>query len=153
VDAAGLAKVKEHVEDAVAKGARVVVGGKAGDGLYFEPTVISGVAPGMKILEEETFGPVAPILTFHSTARAIELANNVPYGLAAYLWTRDLTRAMRVAEGLDYGIVGVNDGVPSTAQAPFGGFKLSGIGREGGHEGIEEYLETKYVSVALGELS
>ncbi len=143
VDAAGLAKVKEHVEDAVAKGAQVVTGGKAGEGLYFEPTVLSGVAPGMKILEEETFGPVAPILTFGSTADAIERANDVPFGLAAYLWTRDLTRAMRVAEELDYGIVGVNDGVPSTAQAPFGGFKLSGIGREGGREGIHEYLEDK----------
>jgi succinate-semialdehyde dehydrogenase/glutarate-semialdehyde dehydrogenase len=150
VDAAGLAKVKQHVEDALAKGAKAVVGGKPGDGLYFEPTVLSGIRPGMQIMEEETFGPVAPILSFYTTAEAVEAANNTPFGLAAYLWTRDLTRAWRVAESLDYGIVGVNDGVPSTAQAPFGGFKLSGIGREGGHEGIEEYLETKYVSIALG---
>ena len=152
VDAQGLAKVREHVEDAVAKGAKAVVGGAPGDGLYFQPTVLSGVKPGMKIMEEETFGPVAPILTFRTNAEAIQMANDVPFGLAAYLWTRDLTRAFRVAEALDYGIVGVNDGIPSTAQAPFGGFKLSGIGREGGHAGIEEYLQTKYVSIALGGL-
>ena len=153
VDAQGLAKVRQHVEDAVAKGAKAVVGGAPGDGLYFQPTVLSGVKAGMKILEEETFGPVAPILTFRTNSEAIQMANDVPFGLAAYLWTRDLTRAFRTAEALDYGIVGVNDGVPSTAQAPFGGFKLSGIGREGGHAGIEEYLQTKYVSIALGGLN
>jgi succinate-semialdehyde dehydrogenase/glutarate-semialdehyde dehydrogenase len=103
----------------------------------------------MRILEEETFGPVAPVLTFTSEADAIAQANDTPYGLAAYLSTRDLSRAFRVSEALDYGIVGVNDGVPSTAQAPFGGFKNSGIGREGGLWGIEEYLEVKYTSFAL----
>ena len=149
VDAQGLNKVRAHVEDAVAKGARVVTGGRPGGGLYFEPTVLDGVQPGMRILEEETFGPVAPVLSFRTQTEAIQLANSVPWGLAAYLWTRDLTRAFRVAEALDYGIVGVNDGLPSTAQAPFGGFKYSGVGREGGKWGLEEYLEVKYVSLAL----
>ncbi len=149
VDAQGLAKVSAHVDDAVAKGARVVTGGEKLEGLFYPPTVLTGVRPGMRILEEETFGPVAPVLTFRTTAEAIELANGVPYGLAAYLWTRDLSRAFQVSEALDYGIVGVNDGLPSTAQAPFGGFKDSGVGREGGHWGLEEYLEVKYISIAL----
>jgi succinate-semialdehyde dehydrogenase / glutarate-semialdehyde dehydrogenase len=149
VDAQGLKKVCEHVDDAKAKGARVETGGVAGPGLYYAPTVLTGVKPGMRILEEETFGPVAPIITFATESEAIERANGVPYGLAAYLWTRGLSRAFRVAEALEYGIVGLNDGLPSTAQAPFGGFKDSGLGREGGKWGIEEYLETKYVSVAL----
>jgi succinate-semialdehyde dehydrogenase/glutarate-semialdehyde dehydrogenase len=150
VDQAGLDKVRNHVADAIAKGAMVVTGGGAAQGLYFQPTVLAGVKAGMRILEEETFGPVAPVLGFSTQEEAVRLANDVPYGLAAYLWTRDLTRAFRVAEALDYGIVGVNDGVPSTAQAPFGGFKDSGIGREGGKWGLEEYLEVKYVSLSLG---
>jgi succinate-semialdehyde dehydrogenase / glutarate-semialdehyde dehydrogenase len=149
VDAQGLKKVCEHVDDAKAKGAHVKTGGVAGPGFYYAPTVITGVKPGMRILEEETFGPVAPIITFTSESEAIERSNEVPYGLAAYLWTRDLSRAFRVAEALEYGIVGLNDGLPSTAQAPFGGFKDSGLGREGGKWGIEEYLETKYVSIGL----
>jgi succinate-semialdehyde dehydrogenase/glutarate-semialdehyde dehydrogenase len=103
----------------------------------------------MRILEEETFGPVAPVMTFRSTEEGVALANSTPYGLAAYLWTRDLTRAFTVSEALEYGIIGVNDGLPSTAQAPFGGVKDSGIGREGGKWGIEEYLEVKYLSFAL----
>jgi succinate-semialdehyde dehydrogenase/glutarate-semialdehyde dehydrogenase len=149
VDAQGLEKVSSHVQDAVSKGAHIVTGGKALMGLFFEPTVLSRVKPGMRILEEETFGPVAPIMSFRSIAEAVDLANDVPYGLAAYLWTRDLSRAFRVAEALDFGVVGVNDGLPSTAQAPFGGFKDSGIGREGGKWGLEEYMEVKYVSVTL----
>src|SRR5580658_8145754 len=150
VDAAGLKKVREHVDDAVARGARVVAGGSPNGGLYFTPTVLDGVEPGSRILEEETFGPVAPVLGFRTTEEAIELANSVPWGLAAYLWTRDLTRAIRVSEALDFGIIGVNDGVPSTPQAPFGGFKYSGLGREGGKWGIDEYLEVKFLSIGLG---
>lgn len=150
VDEAGMAKVEEHVADALAKGAQVAVGGSRREGLYFEPTLITGVAPGMKILEEETFGPVAPVLRFESEAEAIALANATPYGLAAYLYTQDLARALRVSEALDYGIVGVNDGIPAAAHTPFGGVKESGLGREGGPWGLEEYLETKYVSLGIG---
>jgi succinate-semialdehyde dehydrogenase/glutarate-semialdehyde dehydrogenase len=149
VDAAGLAKVNDHVQDAVAKGATVLVGGSAREGLYYRPTLLSNVAPGMKILEEETFGPVAPVLRFESEAEVIAHANATPYGLAAYLYTENLARALRVAEALDYGIVGINDGVPSAAHIPFGGVKQSGIGREGGPWGIDEYLETKFISFGL----
>ena len=151
VDAPGLAKVRAFVEDAVAKGAEVVVGGQARGGLFFSPTVLAGVRPGMRVLEEETFGPVAPIAPFQDEKHAIEMANATSYGLAAYLWTRDLSRAMRVAEALDYGIVGINDGLPTAMapQAPFGGMKDSGIGREGGRWGLEEYLEVKLVSIGL----
>ena len=149
VNAQGLEKVKAHVSDATAKGAQCVTGGRAMHGLYFEPTVITGIKRDMLLMHEETFGPVAPVLTFQSDAEAIQLANNTPYGLASYLWTRDLGRAMRVSEALEYGIVGVNDGVPSTAQAPFGGRKNSGIGREGGRLGVDEFLDVKHVSIAL----
>ncbi|MGD9904573.1 MAG: NAD-dependent succinate-semialdehyde dehydrogenase [Vicinamibacterales bacterium] len=150
VDRAGLDKVRGHVEDAVAKGARPVVGGQPRQGLFFDPTVLVDVAAGMRILEEETFGPVAPLVRFTTEADAVAHANGTPFGLAAYLWTRDLSRAFRVSEALDFGIVGVNDGVPSTPQAPFGGVKASGLGREGGKWGIEEFLDLKYVSIALG---
>jgi len=149
VNARAVEKVRAHVEDAVHKGAHVVLGGGVIKDLYFSPTILTHVTPGMRILEEETFGPVAPVITFRSTGEAIALANSTPYGLAAYLWTRDLTRAFGVSEAVEYGIVGVNDGLPSTAQAPFGGVKDSGIGREGGKWGLEEYLEVKYLSVAL----
>jgi succinate-semialdehyde dehydrogenase/glutarate-semialdehyde dehydrogenase len=150
VDAQGLAKVEAHVADAVARGATVVTGGARGTGLFYEPTLLTGIEPGMKLLEEETFGPVAPILRFATEAEAIERANATPYGLAAYLYTRDLARALRVSEALEYGIVGVNDGVPAVPYAPFGGVKQSGIGREGGPWGLEEYLETKFVSLGIG---
>lgn len=151
VDRAGLDKVSAHVADALGKGARALVGGRARDGLYFDPTVLVGVATGMRILDEETFGPVAPILRFREEEEAVTAANATPFGLAAYLWTRDLGRAFRVAEALEYGIVGVNDGLPSTPHAPFGGVKDSGIGREGGKWGLDEYLDVKYVSIALPE--
>ena len=149
VDAAALRKVQDHVADATAKGARVVLGGSSPSGTFYAPTILSGVSRGMRILEEETFGPVAPILRFSDEAEVIAEANSAPVGLAAYLWTRDLSRAFRVSEALDFGIVGVNDGVPSTAQAPFGGVKHSGIGREGGRWGIEEYLDVQYVSMGI----
>jgi succinate-semialdehyde dehydrogenase/glutarate-semialdehyde dehydrogenase len=149
VDAQGLGKVRAHVDDAVARGARAVVGGAPGEGLVFQPTVLTGVARGMRILEEETFGPVAPVIRFSQDEDAVRQANDTPYGLAAYLWTRDLARAFHVAEALDYGIVGVNDGLPSAAQAPFGGVKMSGIGREGGKWGIQEFLDLKFISMGL----
>ena len=149
VDEGGLEKVKRHVQESVDKGAKVLTGGSARDGLFYEPTVMTGVRDGMPLMEEETFGPVAPILPYASEDEAVRQANKSSYGLAAYIWTRDLERAYRVAEQLDYGIIGVNDGVPSTPQAPFGGVKHSGIGREGGKWGIEEYLETKFISVGL----
>ncbi|MFI5309774.1 MAG: NAD-dependent succinate-semialdehyde dehydrogenase [Gemmatimonadales bacterium] len=149
VDQAGLAKVVEHVGDAVKLGATVKTGGAPISGLYFQPTVLTGVRPEMKLMQEETFGPVAPVLTFRTQDEAIRLANSSPFGLAAYLWTADLRRAYQVSEALEFGIVGVNDGVPSTPQAPFGGVKMSGIGREGGHWGIDEFLDVKYVSISL----
>ncbi|MBZ5603130.1 MAG: NAD-dependent succinate-semialdehyde dehydrogenase [Acidobacteriia bacterium] len=149
VNAQGMEKVQAHVADAIAKGARAVTGGRALHGLYFEPTVLSGIKPEMQLMQEETFGPVAPIITFSDDAEAIQLANNTPYGLASYMWTRDLGRAMRVGEALEFGIVGVNDGVPSTAQAPFGGRKHSGIGREGGRLGMDEFLDVKHLSIGL----
>ncbi|MEM7738126.1 MAG: NAD-dependent succinate-semialdehyde dehydrogenase [Deinococcota bacterium] len=145
----GLNKVKAHVQDALGKGATAVVGGNALEGLYFEPTVLRGVTSDMKLMHEETFGPVAPLLAFEDEAEVIRQANNTPYGLAAYLYTQDLSRAFKVAEALEYGIIGVNDGVPSSVQAPFGGYKASGVGREGGKWGIEEYLETKFISFGL----
>jgi succinate-semialdehyde dehydrogenase/glutarate-semialdehyde dehydrogenase len=149
VNKQGLEKVQSHVADAVAKGARVVSGGEPRDGLYYQPTVLSAVSADARMLHEETFGPVAPVLRFETDAEAIAQANSVPYGLAAYLWTRDFSRAIRVAESLDFGIVGINDGLPSSAQAPFGGVKYSGLGREGGKWGLDEYLDVKYVSARL----
>ena len=149
VDDAALAKVEAHVADALAKGASVFTGGKRGEGTWFQPTVLTGVRDGMLVMQEETFGPVAPIIAFSDEAEAVSMANATSVGLAAYLWTSDLSRAFRVSEALEYGIVGVNDGVPSTAQAPFGGVKNSGIGREGGTWGIDEYLDVQYVSIAL----
>ncbi|AZI44462.1 NAD-dependent succinate-semialdehyde dehydrogenase (plasmid) [Deinococcus psychrotolerans] len=147
VDAQGLAKVKRHVTDALSKGATATTGGEAGEGLYFQPTVLSGVRAEMLIMQEETFGPVAPIIVFDTEEEAVKAANDTEFGLAAYLWTNNLSRAFRVSAALEYGIIGLNDPVPSTAQAPFGGVKQSGYGREGGLWGIQEYLTTKYLSM------
>lgn len=149
VDRQGLDKVAAHVDDALARGARAVVGGARREGLFFDPTVLVDVAPGMRILEEETFGPVAPLVSFTDEAAVVRAANATPYGLAAYVCTRDLGRAFRVAEALDYGIVGVNDGVPAVPHAPFGGVKFSGLGREGGPWGMDEYLDVKYISMGV----
>ena len=147
INAEAVAKVERHVADAVKHGANVVVGGKRSPqgGTYFEPTILTGVTPAMLIAREETFGPVAPLFKFATEAEAVRMANDTPYGLAAYFFTRDMGRCWRVAEALEYGIVGVNEGLTSTEIAPFGGFKESGIGREGSHHGIEEFLETKYM--------
>jgi succinate-semialdehyde dehydrogenase/glutarate-semialdehyde dehydrogenase len=149
VDAATRDKVGELVADAVDAGAKVLTGGSAvGDrGYFYAPTVLGGVEPGARVLSEEIFGPVAPVTTFHSDDEALLMANDTEYGLVAYLFTRDLSRALRVSEGLETGMVGVNQGIVSNPAAPFGGVKHSGFGREGGSEGIEEYLETKYVGI------
>jgi len=144
-------KVAELVGDAVQRGARVLLGGARGDGpgYFYEPTVLSDIADGSRLLSEEIFGPVAPIATFSSDEQALEAANRTEFGLVAYVYTRDLDRAFRVCEGIETGMVGLNQGVVSNAAAPFGGVKQSGFGREGGFEGIGEYLETKYVAMAL----
>jgi len=144
-------KVRELVEDATGKGAQVVVGGHAvdGAGYFFEPTVLAGVSGEARVLDEEIFGPVAPVATFDDEEAAVAAANDTAYGLVAYVYTRDVKRAFRVCEGLQTGMIGLNQGMVSNPAAPFGGVKHSGFGREGGHEGIEEYLETKYVAVNL----
>ena len=143
-----LEKVERLVRDARDKGAAVRTGGSALEGTFFEPTVLAGVLPGMDIMQEEIFGPVAPVVRFDTEAEVIALANDTPYGLAAYFYGRDVGRVFRVADALDYGMVGVNTGILGTAIAPFGGMKESGIGREGSKYGIEEFLEVKYVCVA-----
>jgi succinate-semialdehyde dehydrogenase/glutarate-semialdehyde dehydrogenase len=150
VDAPSRAKVEELVADAVDRGAKVLVGGSPVDGRghFYSPTVLAGVTPDARVLDEEIFGPVAPVTTFTSDDDALALANDTPFGLVAYAFTQDLGRALRVAEGLETGMVGLNQGIVSNPAAPFGGVKHSGFGREGGPEGIEEYLETKYVGIA-----
>jgi succinate-semialdehyde dehydrogenase/glutarate-semialdehyde dehydrogenase len=147
INAAALEKVERHVADAVGNGARAMVGGHRHSlgGTFYEPTVLTGVTTRMLISREETFGPVAPVFRFADEAEAVSIANDSPYGLAAYFYARDLARVWRVAEHLEYGMVGVNTGAISTELAPFGGVKESGIGREGSHYGIEEFLEVKYV--------
>jgi succinate-semialdehyde dehydrogenase / glutarate-semialdehyde dehydrogenase len=151
IDQSQREKVSELVEDASGRGARVVVGGHARDGAgyFFDPTVITDVPDDARLLHEEIFGPVAPVKGFSSEDEAIAAANHTEYGLVAYVYTRDLKRALRVVEGLETGMVGLNQGMVSNAAAPFGGIKQSGFGREGGPEGVEEYLETKYVAVNL----
>jgi succinate-semialdehyde dehydrogenase/glutarate-semialdehyde dehydrogenase len=149
VNEAALDKVEELVDDARAQGAIALTGGRrhALGRTYYEATVLADVTPHMRISQEEIFGPVAPLYRFSTEQEAVALANDTPYGLAAYLYAGDIGRVWRVSEGLDYGMVGVNTGLMSTEVAPFGGFKESGIGREGSHQGLDEYLETKYIAI------
>lgn len=154
VDGSAVIKVEEHVADAIEKGAEVLLGGRRpegearANGHFYEPTVLRGVDERMLVANEETFGPVAPIFEFDTEEEVIGKANNSPYGLAAYFFTRDVNRVVRVSEALEYGTVGANDGSISAVQAPFGGVKESGIGREGGHWGLDEYMDIKYISLA-----
>ncbi len=145
IDDRAVAKVEEHIADAVSKGARIVVGGNRLGGRFFEPTVLADVTPAMMVAHEETFGPVAPLFRFKTDAEAIALANDTEFGLAAYFYGRDIGRVWRVAEALEAGIVGINTGLISTEVAPFGGVKESGLGREGSKYGIEEFVEIKYL--------
>uniref|UniRef100_UPI00374D4D5D aldehyde dehydrogenase family protein n=1 Tax=Rhodoferax sp. TaxID=50421 RepID=UPI00374D4D5D len=147
IDAKAVAKVKEHIADAVAKGGKVLAGGKphALGGLFFEPTVIGGATEDMLFAQDETFGPLAPIFVFDTEAEVIERANNSEFGLAAYFYSRDIGRVMRVSEQIESGMVGVNTGLISTAEAPFGGVKQSGLGREGSKYGLDEFMEIKYI--------
>jgi succinate-semialdehyde dehydrogenase / glutarate-semialdehyde dehydrogenase len=149
IDAKAVAKVEEHIADALTKGAKIALGGKrhALGGLFFEPTILTDVTPNMLVAREETFGPVAPLFKFASEAQAIAMANDTEFGLAAYLYTRDLARSWRVSEAIECGIVGLNTGIISTEVAPFGGVKESGTGREGSKYGILDYTEIKYVCV------
>ncbi len=149
IDAKAVAKVEEHIADALAKGAKLMLGGKrhALGGSFFEPTILTEVTPKMLVAREETFGPVAPLFKFDTEAQAIAMANDTEFGLAAYVYTRDLARSWRVTESIEYGIVGLNTGIISTEVAPFGGVKESGIGREGSKYGILDYTELKYVCV------
>jgi succinate-semialdehyde dehydrogenase/glutarate-semialdehyde dehydrogenase len=151
IDATQRGKVAELVEDATGKGAQVLVGGREreGAGYFYEPTVLGGVSPDSKLLKEEIFGPVAPVIGFDEEDAAIAAANDTEYGLVAYVYTRDVKRAFRVAEKLQTGMVGLNQGLVSNPAAPFGGVKASGFGREGGPEGIDEYLAIKYVAMAM----
>jgi succinate-semialdehyde dehydrogenase/glutarate-semialdehyde dehydrogenase len=144
-------KVAELVEDATGKGASTVVGGERvdGDGYFYSPTVLSDVPDDARLLKEEIFGPVAPVKGFSDEDEAVNWANDTEFGLVAYVYTNDLKRAFRVCERLETGMIGLNQGLVSNAGAPFGGWKQSGVGREGGNEGIQEYLETKYVAVNL----
>jgi len=151
IDLASIEKVKLHISDAISKGAKLLTGGKLHNigKTFFQPTILGDVNHTMLITIEETFGPIAPIIPFDKEEEAINYANNTKYGLAGYFYSRDASRISRVSEALEYGIIGVNDGVPSTPQAPFGGIKESGIGREGGFYGLDEYLEYKFISQVI----
>ncbi|MGC3963681.1 MAG: NAD-dependent succinate-semialdehyde dehydrogenase [Rhodocyclaceae bacterium] len=148
IDDAAVAKVRRHIDDATGKGARVVTGGKVREGRFVEPTVLEGVTHDMLIAREETFGPVAAVMRFSDEAEGIRLANDTPFGLAAYFYSRDIGRVWRVAEALEYGMVGINAGLISYETVPFGGVKQSGFGREGSRYGIDEYVEMKYLCMA-----
>ena len=151
IDGAAVAKVEAHISDALAKGARVVVGGARIDDRFFTPTVLADVNSDMLCTKEETFGPLAPVMKFKTEAEAIALANDTEFGLASYFYTRDVGRIFRVGEALEYGMVGINTGLISVAEVPFGGVKQSGLGREGSHQGIEDYVEVKYL--CLGDIN
>jgi succinate-semialdehyde dehydrogenase/glutarate-semialdehyde dehydrogenase len=157
IDDAAMEKMERQVADALSRGATTITGGarltggEFDNGHYFAPTVLAGVTPDMAIYREETFGPIAPVIVFDDERAVIAAANDTTYGLAAYIYTRELGRAMRVAEALDFGIIGINDINPTSAAVPFGGVKQSGLGREGGHEGLTEYQDTKVLGIAIGE--
>jgi succinate-semialdehyde dehydrogenase/glutarate-semialdehyde dehydrogenase len=147
INQAAVEKVEQHIGDAVSKGARILCGGQrhAKGGTFFEPTILADVTPQMRVASEETFGPVAPLFRFHSEDEAVRMANDTEFGLAAYFYSRDIGRVWRVAEALEYGIVGINEGIISTELAPFGGIKESGLGREGSRYGMDEFTEIKYL--------
>jgi succinate-semialdehyde dehydrogenase/glutarate-semialdehyde dehydrogenase len=151
IDSTAQAKVDELVTDAVERGAAVLTGGERpeGSGFFYPPTVLTGVPESARMRHEEIFGPVAPVSGFDTEEEAVRAANDTEYGLVHYVYTNDLRRAIRVAEALEAGMVGLNQGVVSNPAAPFGGVKASGLGREGGSTGIEEYLETKYIGIAM----
>lgn len=149
IDEKAVAKVKEHIDDAIQKGAQIVVGGKALGGNFFEPTILSHVPVSAKVSKEETFGPLAPVIRFHKDEEVIALANDTEFGLASYMYSRDMARIIKVSEALEYGMVGINTGLISNEMAPFGGIKASGLGREGSKYGIEDYLEIKYLCISL----
>lgn len=151
INEAGLNKVKEHVRDAVNKGAKILTGGKSIEGLFFEPTVLADVTQDALIAKEETFGPISSLFRFQSEQQAVEMANATEFGLAAYFYSQDINRCWRVAEALETGMVGINTGLVSNASAPFGGVKQSGLGREGSKHGLEEYTEIKYLCFGLKE--
>ena len=145
IDDQAIAKVESHVADAVAKGATVVAGGTRISERFYTPTVLANVTSDMLCSREETFGPVAPVFRFKDEAEVVELANATEFGLASYFYSRDIGRIFRVGEALEYGMVGVNTGLISTAEVPFGGVKQSGLGREGAHQGMDDYVEVKYL--------
>ncbi|MBR9764156.1 MAG: NAD-dependent succinate-semialdehyde dehydrogenase [Rhodobacteraceae bacterium] len=150
INAEAVEKVEDHIADARAKGAEVILGGQKGEaGLFFDPTIVTGATKEMKFSTEETFGPLAPLFKFDTVDEVIELANDTIFGLASYFYAKDLSRVTKVQEALEYGIVGVNTGLISTEVAPFGGVKQSGLGREGSHHGIEEFLEMKYICTSV----
>jgi len=151
IEDAAVHKVERHVQDAIAKGGRVVIGGKKLNGQFFEPTVIAGATADMLCAKEETFGPFAPVFRFHQDQEAIDAANNTEFGLASYFYSRDVGRIFRVSEALEYGMVGINVGIIATEHVPFGGVKQSGLGREGSSHGMDEYLEMKYL--CIGDIS
>ena len=151
IDEHGLIKVEEHVADALTKGAKLLTGGYRINERFYAPTVLANATADMLCAGEETFGPVAPIFKFNTEAEAVALANNTEFGLASYFYTRDIGRIFRVSEALEYGMVGVNTGLISSAEVPFGGVKQSGLGREGSHHGMDDYLEIKYV--CLGDIN
>lgn len=149
IDEKAIAKMEEHIEDAVSLGAKVVFGGKRLGGMFFEPTILADVSASSKVAKEETFGPLAPLFRFTDEDQVINQANDTEFGLAAYFYTRDISRVFRVSESLEYGIVGINTGIISTEVAPFGGVKASGIGREGSKYGMDDYLEIKYICLSI----
>ena len=151
IDQSGVDKVKEHIADATAKGAKIALGGDshALGGLFFQPTILTDVDNSMMVTQDETFGPMAPLFKFEDEDDVIAQANDTRFGLASYFYSKDLSRVHKVSEALEYGIVGVNTGIISTEVAPFGGIKESGLGREGSHHGIDDYMELKYVCLSV----